>query len=900
MKPIKLVIDGIRSFSERVEIDFESVSSSGLFGIFGSTGSGKSTILDSVIIALYGEISGLKAVELISARRKNAYISLEFEIFENSVRQRYLVERSFKLKKDGSYGGAVASLYQTTGGSVISLASLTSEVNKKIESILGLGQAEFTKCIILPQGEFAQFVKAPKGERVKIIEKLFGLEKYGDRFNIKLKAKIESVDRKLEVLYHDLSRYENDTKENLDALISQLKAYEKEYETKSEKLLKINEYIEENTPFYNLYNKCVEESETLELLKKRQVEIDALNGVLEVYDVAKRIVDLQEELDEKLKVEKVVLKEYSDLSLALSDLKIKREKSEEEYLAIDNLKLEKEDLKAKRDELISISAKIVEFKTLRKEVLTTERSVEEKKLKIKTLKTEIDKLTDKKIDLTHEIEYLITQTDVTKAFSFVSNSRLKNEYLNQVNYYLEQSKAIENFESDGECGLYFKNLIAKRLDEFKTLYEELCDGEEIDVNSVVENFKILLSQRNEKQSLLGAINGKIESVKNDVKDVESSLKESENSCRILREKLDALNVKLVKIVGNIDDYDSKLTFYSDCVNSIEKRENDIRENREKISREYATIEKQVFEKEVLKSTVTAEREKVDKLVEELFSDKISRVEDAKKIVENAVDVEKIKSDIENHKKSLVYYETSVEKTKRELEKVKFNLELYHEKIAEKTKLSQEVEILKENLIKYQNNVEILSQNFKNRCIIEKDIKEACARASVLARLEQVVSRRAFSEFISAEFLSDVALQARKTLLELTGGKYDVVYKDSIESGKDGFYICDNLNGGIEWSVASLSGGETFLVSLSLALALSVGIYSRSEKPMEFFFLDEGFGTLDETLVDTVLDSLEKLRNKNFSIGLISHLAEMKSRIDSKIIVTPATEISGSKVTIKSN
>ena len=202
MKPIKLVIDGIRSFSERVEIDFESVSSSGLFGIFGSTGSGKSTILDSVIIALYGEISGLKAVELISARRKNAYISLEFEIFENSVRQRYLVERSFKLKKDGSYGGAVASLYQTTGGSVISLASLTSEVNKKIESILGLGQAEFTKCIILPQGEFAQFVKAPKGERVKIIEKLFGLEKYGDRFNIKLKAKIESVDRKLEVLYN--------------------------------------------------------------------------------------------------------------------------------------------------------------------------------------------------------------------------------------------------------------------------------------------------------------------------------------------------------------------------------------------------------------------------------------------------------------------------------------------------------------------------------------------------------------------------------------------------------------------------------------------------------------------------------------------------------------------------
>ena len=80
MKPLKLVIQGIRSFSERAEIDFESVSKNGLFGIFGSTGSGKSTILDSVIIALYGEISGQKMSELISARCKSAYVALNFEL----------------------------------------------------------------------------------------------------------------------------------------------------------------------------------------------------------------------------------------------------------------------------------------------------------------------------------------------------------------------------------------------------------------------------------------------------------------------------------------------------------------------------------------------------------------------------------------------------------------------------------------------------------------------------------------------------------------------------------------------------------------------------------------------------------------------------------------------------
>ena len=76
------------------------------------------------------------------------------------------------------------------------------------------------------------------------------------------------------------------------------------------------------------------------------------------------------------------------------------------------------------------------------------------------------------------------------------------------------------------------------------------------------------------------------------------------------------------------------------------------------------------------------------------------------------------------------------------------------------------------------------------------------------------------------------------------------------------------------------------------------LFTESYLKGSFFFLDEGFGTLDENLIEVVLDSLEKLRNKNFSIGLISHLAEMKSRIDSKIIVIPASETKGSSIIIQ--
>ena len=81
------------------------------------------------------------------------------------------------------------------------------------------------------------------------------------------------------------------------------------------------------------------------------------------------------------------------------------------------------------------------------------------------------------------------------------------------------------------------------------------------------------------------------------------------------------------------------------------------------------------------------------------------------------------------------------------------------------------------------------------------------------------------------------------------------------------------------------------------VALSGAICEKSNTPIEFFFLDEGFGALDETLVDTVMDSLEKLKNTHFSIGLISHVAELKHRINAKILVQGATEERGSVVSL---
>ncbi|UOK58774.1 hypothetical protein MGI18_06665 [Bacillus sp. OVS6] len=88
-------------------------------------------------------------------------------------------------------------------------------------------------------------------------------------------------------------------------------------------------------------------------------------------------------------------------------------------------------------------------------------------------------------------------------------------------------------------------------------------------------------------------------------------------------------------------------------------------------------------------------------------------------------------------------------------------------------------------------------------------------------------------------------------------------------------------------VSSLSGGETFLTSLALALSLSSQIQLRGEYPLQFFFLDEGFGTLDGELLETVISALEKLQSDNLAVGVISHVQELRARLPRKLIVMPA-------------
>ena len=137
----------------------------------------------------------------------------------------------------------------------------------------------------------------------------------------------------------------------------------------------------------------------------------------------------------------------------------------------------------------------------------------------------------------------------------------------------------------------------------------------------------------------------------------------------------------------------------------------------------------------------------------------------------------------------------------------------------------------------------------------------------------------------------VRREASETLGIFTRHKYGLELDT-----ENGFVIRDDANGGIRRPVTTLSGGETFLTSLALALALSSQIQLKGQSPLEFFFLDEGFGTLDSSLLDIVIDALERLSTRERVIGLISHVPELKSRITRRLVVeAPVVNGSGSRV-----
>lgn len=190
----------------------------------------------------------------------------------------------------------------------------------------------------------------------------------------------------------------------------------------------------------------------------------------------------------------------------------------------------------------------------------------------------------------------------------------------------------------------------------------------------------------------------------------------------------------------------------------------------------------------------------------------------------------------------------------------------------------------------KEHVDRLERNHNRWLELQALLAECMDEQSRLEELKKLFEAKAFVQFIAEEKLVSIARDASYHLMKMTANRY------ALEIGDEGeFVLRDEAAGGMRRPVSTLSGGETFLTSLSLALALSMEIQMRGGR-LEFFFLDEGFGTLDPELLETVMDALERLRMEDFTIGVISHVPEIRVRMPRRLVITPAEPMgAGSRI-----
>ena len=201
MRPLKLTLRGINSYRKEQTIDFAALTSAGLFGIFGPTGSGKSSILDAITLALYAKLPR-STKNFININEETAAVSFLFSITSTET-HRYQVERTFRYHKGGTAStvrNTGATLAEITEEGTKVLADRPTEVTQECIRLLGLSSEDFMRTVVLPQGQFSEFLRLKNADRRSMLQRIFHLEQYG----LELTQKIAGARQKQDLLLSNL------------------------------------------------------------------------------------------------------------------------------------------------------------------------------------------------------------------------------------------------------------------------------------------------------------------------------------------------------------------------------------------------------------------------------------------------------------------------------------------------------------------------------------------------------------------------------------------------------------------------------------------------------------------------------------------------------------------------
>ena len=912
MRPTKLVMTGFESYKDKTVIDFEQLGTKGLYLITGDTGAGKTTIFDAITFALYGSPSGTdRSVEMLRSHFADentpTIVELDFEANGN----KYHITRNpdyqrKALKGDGiTTQAASAELVYVTQSSIPPVSGV-SKVNAEVEKILSLKKEQFCSIAMIAQGVFQKLLLSDKKQKEEIFRQLFHTEKFV-RLEMTLKDERSSAKSEVENLKLKLN-------EALNRIVIM------DADENSEQILKIknSSYITENE--IQILKAFVEEDErflqsVLEKIGKNDNKISQLN--LEI-----NAAEEQEKLRAQISEKELFIKNLNSKKDSIfAQVEITKKAAEK----ITELTKEKNLLESSMDDYLKNDEAEKQILKITEEIVTDENSKTQLEKQNSGLETEIEQLKKELESLKNSGEEIIRLENKAKEYNGTLNE------LNEASENLEtfgedkqdlkdaqekvQKASAEYEKSNTE---YSENLRLYNLEQAGILAENLKPGCACPVCGSTEH--PVLAHKSEKaptQKQIEELKKSVESkniifnkLSSEAAAKKSALEKSEETInKHLKKYFDSLTAADENITASVDEKISEL-------NALQKKtEADIETENKKVAR-FKALEKEIPNKE---KELSGNKEAISSFATKISSNKVLKESEEKalnerksklkyktlqeaqtqfKLLETTIDsltknhdeAVNIKNEFE---KNLEGENSSLNTLKAQLEKTEpADIKKLKEKLTalqlEKSNLDNQRDSLNERKGVNQESVNSVET-------LVPEIAKANAHYEMVAALCEVAAGNSrgkkglpsLETYVQMNCLDQINRRANLRLKKMTDNKYELlrrIEEDGSELGLDlnvkDFYT------GRDRNVQTLSGGEQFQASLALALGLADEVQENSGGiKLDTMFIDEGFGTLDSETLNKAMHALEDLSQGNKLIGIISHVEELESRIDNKIVVT---------------
>lgn len=906
MRPLKLTIAGFGPYAGTQELDFALLGNSGLYLITGDTGAGKTTLFDAITYALFGEPSGGdRTVDMLRSKYAKDEDPTFVELTFSYEGKEYIVRRNPEYERKKSRG--IGTTKQAPDAQLTypdgHIVSKTRDVDRAIRDIIGVSREQFAQVAMISQGEFRKLLQADTKERQKIFRDIFGTGLYVslqeqlktkasevkgqyDRSNASVRQYVDGiVSHEDSPLVLDVRKARNgelpiiEVQELLEKLILEDTAQQ---EAEDEQAMQVDQQIESLVSVITkaeaqLSAQKERDSKTAEKSEKTS-EIEKLSAAL---IEAKASLPEQEDIRKQIAALDVLMPSYDELDTKCGELSERTSELEKATVAQETAQASIVTL-SKELEAMTEERKALEAVAVEKEKLEAQKQrLLDRKETVSTLLSELDNLNDARETLVE------LQGDYQEAEALSTQLKLEYDTLNKA-FLDEQAGIIASKLTAGSpcpvCGSLEHPHLAVVSDSAPT---------EASVKKARKDYEAA-QKKTEKASgkaskQLGLVTAAEEAIRKKSAPLFGELAVEELR-PIAEEQLSDLSLQLEQLTTQAEELEKKETRRDELDILIAEKEEVLTTTEESLSTTKETIAAltaTVGELSAQTATLQAKLKFAEKSLALAEKDSLTEKLDALSSALNKA-------------------ETDYNACKEELAAVVSAIEQLDKQLEDSTEIDPEALTIQKEALSSQKTV--LSKNLKEvhaRLVANKAAQENIAgKVKEMAELEaQYTWMKALSDtangalsgkdkvmletYIQTTYFDRILDRANLRLRKMSGGQYDLERRKTAsdqrsQSGLE-LDIIDHINT-TRRSVNTLSGGEAFLASLALALGLSDEVQNSTGIRLDTLFVDEGFGSLDTDALNKAYLTLAGLTEGNRLVGIISHVSELKEKVDRQIVV----------------